>query len=116
MVNSGVLYAAIEYLFLPIAIASLIAIQIAIFNNFIWNRRYTWADRPMKGYGAIRAGLLRFTLVSWVAGALNWIILLLLTHYTGLYYIVANLIAIFFASILNYLLNDFWTFGEKLET
>ena len=113
VVNNGMLYAAVEYLYLPISIASLIAIQIAIFNNFIWNRRFTWADREMKGLEAIRTGLVRFTLVSWVAGALNWVLLLLLNHYTGLYYIVANLIAIFFASILNYLLNDFWTFKDQ---
>ena len=64
----------------------------------------------MKGYAAIRTGLIRFTLVSWIAGGLNWIILLLLHHYVGIHYILANLIAIFLASILNYFLNDLWTF------
>lgn len=109
-VNTGILFFAKEYLFVPIPIASLLAIQIAIFNNFIWNRRFTWTDREMNGYEAIRNGLIKFTTVSWVAGALNWIILLLLTHYFGVYYIVANLMAIFIASILNYFLNDLWTF------
>ncbi len=110
VVNNAILFYAKEYLFVPIPIASLIAIQIAIFNNFIWNHRYTWTDREMKGFHAIRTGLLKFTAVSWIAGGLNWIILLLLTHYAGLYYILANLIAILAASILNYFLNDLWTF------
>ena len=113
VVNSAILYYAKEYLFVPIPIASLIAIQIAIFNNFIWNRRFTWTDREMNGFYAIRQGLLKFTMVSWIAGALNWIILLLLNHYAGLYYILANLIAIFVASILNYFLNDLWTFRRQ---
>ena len=114
-VNNAVLYLLIEYLFLPLSLASLVAIQLAIFNNFIWNRKFTWRDRGMKGWTAIRHGLLRFTLVSWVAGALNWLILLILDYTTDLHYILANLIAIFIASILNYVLNDFWTFKQKIE-
>ncbi|MBT4362387.1 MAG: GtrA family protein [Candidatus Marinimicrobia bacterium] len=110
VVNSAILYYAKEYLYVSIPIASLFAIQLAIFNNFFWNHRFTWTDREMKGYQAIRTGLIRFTLVSWIAGGLNWIILLLLHHYVGIHYILANLIAIFIASILNYFLNDLWTF------
>jgi len=113
VVNNTILYYAKEYLFVPIPIASLIAIQLAIFNNFIWNHRFTWTDREMKGFAAIRAGLIKFTMVSWIAGALNWIVLLLLTHYAGLYYILANLIAILIASVLNYFLNDLWTFRNR---
>lgn len=117
VVNNVILYLLIEFLFLHISIASLIAIQIAIFNNFIWNRKYTWKDREMTGWDAIRKGLIRFTLVSWIAGALNWLILLALDYTTDLHYIFANLIAIFIASILNYFLNDFWTFrADELET
>ncbi|NQV16340.1 GtrA family protein [bacterium] len=117
VVNNAILYYAKEYLYIPIPIASLIAIQIAIFNNFIWNHRFTWMDREMRGYPAIRNGLFKFTMVSWIAGALNWIILLLLTHFAGLYYILANLIAILVASILNYFLNDLWTFqSQKLDS
>ena len=113
IVNNLVLYLLIEYLFLPLSIASLFAIQLAIFNNFIWNRKFTWRDREMLGWEAIKKGLLKFTLVSWVAGALNWLILLILDYTTDLHYIMANLIAIFIASILNYLLNDLWTFGKN---
>lgn len=109
-VNTAILYYAKEYLSVPIPIASLIAIQVAIFNNFIWNHRFTWTDRDMKGFHAIRTGLIRFTLVSWIAGGVNWAVLLLLHHFAGIYYLIANLIAILFASILNYFLNDLWTF------
>ena len=115
VVNSAILYYAKEYLYVPVFIASLIAIQFAIFNNFIWNHRFTWTDREMKGFQAIRAGLIRFTLVSWIAGGLNWIILLLLHHYVGIYYLIANLIAILIASVLNYFLNDLWTFKQRTD-
>ncbi len=115
-VNNLILFYAKEYLYVPLAIASLIAIQVAIINNFIWNHRFTWTDREMKGFNAIRTGLIKFTMVSWIAGGLNWVILLLLTHFAGLHYIVANLIAIFIASILNYFLNDLWTFRNKASS
>ncbi len=113
VVNNAILFYAKEYLYVPVSLASLIAIQIAIFNNFIWNRKFTWTDREMKGYQAIRTGLIKFTLVSWIAGGLNWVILLILYHSFGLHYIIANLIAILIASVLNYLLNDLWTFRHK---
>ena len=113
VVNNAILYYANEYLHVPIAFASLIAIQIAIFNNFTWNHRFTWTDREMTGFQAIRTGLLKFTLVSWIAGGLNWVILLILHHSFGLHYIVANLIAILIASVLNYFLNDLWTFRNQ---
>lgn len=100
----------------PLAFASLVAIQIAIINNFIWNRKFTWTDRPMQGIEAILKGLLRFTLVSWIAGGINWVVLLALTRFLGMHYMIANLIAIFIASILNYFLNDLWTFrAGKVE-
>jgi len=115
IVNNAILFYARETLQVPISIASLIAIQIAIFNNFFWNRRYTWIDRQMVGFQATRIGLLKFTAVSWIAGGLNWIILLLLTNYAGIYYMLSNLIAIAIASILNYLLNDLWTFRQQTD-
>lgn len=114
LVNNAILYAGVEYMFLPLAIASLIAIQMAIFNNFAWNRRFTWNDRNMQGFQAIRSGLIKFTLVSWIAGGLNWVMLLLLNHMTDLHYIIANLVAILIASIVNYFLNDVWTFKSDL--
>lgn len=110
VVNQAILYYAHESLMVPLAIASLMAIQIAIINNFIWNRKFTWTDRPMHGMQAIFTGLLRFTLVSWIAGGINWVVLLALTRFLGIHYMFANLIAILIASILNYFLNDLWTF------
>ena len=115
VVNNAILFYAKESLHVPLAIASLIAIQIAIINNFIWNRQFTWTDRPMLGWASIRPGLIKFTLVSWVAGGLNWILLLLLTRFFDLYYILANLVAILCASVLNYFLNDLWTFRRRSD-
>jgi dolichol-phosphate mannosyltransferase len=112
-VNQAVLFYVHDSLKVPLAIASLIAIQIAIINNFIWNRQFTWTDRPMKGFQAIKQGLIKFTLVSWVAGTLNWIILMILSKSFGIHYMIANLAAILVASILNYFLNDLWTFRRS---
>jgi len=113
VVNSAILFYLKEFLDVPISVASLVAIQTAIINNFIWNRKFTWTDREMRGLAAIRTGLMKFTLVSWVAGGLNWVILLLLHHLGGIHYLLANLMAIFVASVLNYFLNDLWTFRVR---
>lgn len=113
LVNQGILFYAHESLQVPLAFASLVAIQVAIINNFIWNRQFTWTDRPMQGFQAVKRGLIKFTLVSWVAGALNWVVLLLLTELLEIHYMLANLAAILVASVLNYFLNDLWTFRES---
>ena len=113
VVNSAMLLYVREILEVPLRLASLVGIQTAIFNNFIWNRKFTWTDRSMSGVKATGMGLIRFTMVSWIAGAMNWVLLMILTHWGGLHYFIANLLAILAASILNFFLNDLWTFKSS---
>lgn len=109
-VNTFFLWMGTEWLGLPYQIASLAAIQIAIINNYTWNLRFTWRDREIKGMRRIMRKFGQFTLVSWVAGGVNWIALILLTELGKMYYLIANLIAILIASLVNYFANDLWTF------
>ncbi len=115
IVNTFFLWLFTEMVGFPYQLASLMAIQIAIFNNYFWNLRYTWRDRRISGRQRILRKLGQFTLVSWIAGVINWITLILLTEFAGVYYIYANLLAILVASLVNYFANDLWTFQSLSE-
>lgn len=56
---------------------------------------------------------LKFVTVGVSGTFVNTGVLFLLTEYAGIYYIFSSLIAIETSIVTNFLLNDFWTFGEK---
>lgn len=111
-VNTAILWLGTEKLGLPYQLASLIAIQIAIANNYAWNLRFTWRDRQIRGLRRRLRTFGQFTMVSWIAGGINWLVLILLTELLGIYYLLANLGAILVASLVNYFANDLWTFQQ----
>ena len=118
VINIAVLYLAQEHLLryivdfharLNYSIA--LAITVATINNFYWNRRLTWRDRQRNlGQSVI---VLFFKYVT--AAALSIVIQSLLTKWLALYlhYIVANLIAIALASVVNFVANDRLTFRRQ---
>jgi len=110
VVNMLVIYLLTEFAQLHYTISSLFAIEISILFNFALNNAWTWADRKesplferLRNYH-IAAGLTAFV------G--NWGMLILLSEYFGLNYLVSNLIGIATGALLNYYLNDMWTFRE----
>ena len=121
VVNQGVLYVAQEYIFhvshvpgevnwVGLNLSLGLAIFFATLNNFFWNRLWTWADRQQLYH---RPWLLQFgqyTLSCGVSIALQVLFTNLMAPHV--YYLIANFIAIVFTSVLNFLLNDIWTFGR----
>jgi putative flippase GtrA len=121
VVNQGVLYLAKEYWFPIVAsnghvdyvqlnLALALAIFFATLNNFFWNRLWTWADRRQRYDRPIYIQFGQYTLSCGVSIALQILFTNLLAPH--IYYLIANLIAIVVSSILNFLLNDIWTFGR----
>ena len=115
VINIAVLYLAQEHLLQGIAdfhsrlnYSIALAITVATISNFYWNRRLTWRDRKHAAHHS--AFFLFFKYV--MAAALSIVIQSLLTKWLALYmhYIVANLIAIVLASVVNFVANDMLTF------
>ena len=118
VINIAVLYLSQEYLFrhiedfharLNYSIA--LAITLATISNFYWNRRLTWRDRQNQ---VSQSALVLFCKYV-MAAALSIAIQSLLTKWLAgyLHYIVANLVAIAFASVFNYVANDRLTFRRR---
>ena len=117
VVNQGLLYLAQEHFFVSLAQPELrlnLSLALAIFcatlNNFFWNRLWTWADRKQHYHKPMLAQFGQYTLACWVSIVLQVVFTnLLAPHF---YYLMANLIAIALTSVLNFVLNDIWTFGR----
>lgn len=117
VVNLGMLYLAQEHIFnavqqpeIKLNLSLVLAIFFATLNNFFWNRLWTWADRVEHHHRPWLAQFGQYTLACWLSIALQLLFTnLLAPHF---YYQIANLIAIGLTSVLNFVLNDIWTFGR----
>jgi dolichol-phosphate mannosyltransferase len=111
LVNTGMLYLLTEYVGLYYLISAVFAIETSIITNFLLNNAWTWRKRNFKHSFPHR--FFRFNLVSIIALSINLSILFILTHFFNIYYIYSNLIGIACAFLINYFVNDRWTFDEK---
>jgi putative flippase GtrA len=90
-------------------LSTLIAVELAVLQNFFWHVRYTWRDRGGSAPWPLR--LLRFQLSN---GAVslggNALLMRLLVGDAGLPVSAANLAAIACCSLANFWLGDVWAF------
>ncbi len=88
-----------------------LAITVATISNFYWNRRLTWRDRTRN----TSQPALRLFAKYVMAAALSILIQSLLTKWLAqhLHYLLANVIAIVLASVVNFVANDKLTFRRQ---
>ena len=101
--------AGLYYLF-----ASIIAIELSVLNNFVWNNFWTWGDRQkVEGWDYLRR-LVKYNLSVSVAAVIgNIAVLAALKEIFGWNYLLANLIGIGIGMVINLVINDLWTFRER---
>jgi dolichol-phosphate mannosyltransferase len=84
--------------------ATIVAVDVAVLHNFVWHRKWTWADRAQRRAGA---ALMRFNLTTGVTSiAGNLVLMWLLVDGVGLNVYFANLAAIACCSLVNFILSD----------
>lgn len=110
VVNLAVFWVAFEQLGLHHLAAATIAFVCAVFNNFWWNRHWTFGARG--GHAGFQAA--RFFAVSVVAFLVALGVLELLVSQTSLPEIVAQAISIVVATPLNFVGNKMWSFGRSV--
>lgn len=110
-VNMGFLALFKEIFAIPIWLASVLAIELSILSNFALNDLWTWRDRHHRNFFG---RIWRYHLsVGLTAYGLNYPILLLLKYLVGTPYLLANFVGIALASVANFLINHFWTYGKN---
>ncbi|HSQ20938.1 MAG TPA: GtrA family protein [Blastocatellia bacterium] len=88
--------------------ATALAVEASVLNNFVWHRRWTWADRPSSSPALV---LLRFNATNGAMSLIgNLAVMLILVSGLKLNPYVANLITIAICSIVNFALADRFVF------
>ena len=110
-VNLGLYLFLTRYYEISEVVAPLIAIESALISNFILNNFWTFGKRITQS--RIRVKFVKFHLVSGFSALINYSTFLTLFLVFGLYDILANLIGIGLAAIVNYLINSNWTWKDN---
>ena len=110
-VNLGLYFLLTRYYEISELVAPLIAIESALISNFILNNFWTFGKRITQS--RIRVKFVKFHLVSGFSALINYSAFLTLFLVFGLYDILANLIGIGLAAIVNYLINSNWTWKDN---
>jgi dolichol-phosphate mannosyltransferase len=111
LVNMGLLFILTRYLSVRLEIASAIAIEVSILSNFFLNNLWTFKKRDT--HVPFWSRLLRYHLVTGLAGVVNYLVLLLLVKTLGWHDMLSNLIGIAIGTIINYTLNSLWTWRVR---
>lgn len=84
--------------------ATALAVEASVLNNFVWHRRWTWADRPRS---RVVLTLLRFNATNGAVSLVgNLIVMFILVSAFKLNPYLANLITIMICSLINFALAD----------
>ena len=111
LVNMGLLYILSDYFHIYYIISSIIAIETSIITNFFLNDLWTWSDRAKKSF---LQRLIQYHIsVGLTAILVNWLLLIFFTEVLGVYYLISNMLGIAAGTLLNFIVNDIWTFKAK---
>ena len=95
--------------------SSIVAIEISLLNNYVLNDLWTWHDRGKKGKKEYFKRTFQYHVSASAAMLTNLIILWILTALFGIYYLVSNIFGILCGTLLNFFINDRWTFKHRKE-
>ncbi len=107
VVNSLALYLLYQTAGLPLLVASPLAIELSIVNNFVLNDRWTFQQNSHS-----LARFLKFNLVSLGGLVIASGTLYALVQAEGMHYLLANLVGIGLATMWNFFVNIVWTWRQ----
>lgn len=95
--------------------ATVVAVELAVVNNFVWHQRWTWKDRPATTKKDTLRRLVKFNLTSGlfsIAG--NLVFMSILVGSVGLPIGPANLASVVACSVVSFFLADRIAFGTSV--
>ena len=121
LINLIALYLNQEYFFrwvepaerrLHLSLAS--AIFLATLSNFAWNRKWTWRDRKDRAGRGFFLQMGQYFLAGGFAIGIQYLCTMALSRVV--HYVLANLLSIGISALLNYVVNDLWTFAKHRKS
>lgn len=104
--NSGLLWLLTEHAHLFYLVSSVIATEAAIINNFALN--HLWTFNRSRRAGSVAGTFLRYNTLALSSLVLTVAMLFVLTHFVGIFYLLANVLAVGLAGAWNYLVCHYW--------
>lgn len=108
-VQTVLLWAFVDRLGAHYLLAAVVAIEITIVLQYVLNNSWTFRPSRHRSLGSYAVGLLRTNLVRATAIPIQTAILYALVRWVGLFYLLANLLAIGVAGLYRYYLDSRWT-------
>jgi putative flippase GtrA len=91
--------------------ATVLAVELAILNNFFWHQLWTWRDRPSLTVKETLRRLARFNITTGLVSiAGNLVFMSFLVGRLRLALVIGNLISVIACSLLNFILADRFAF------
>ena len=116
LVNMGTLWLLKGRFGVPLAVAGMCAIEAAIIHNFTWHYFVTWRERVARTAPDYFVRLVKYNAVTAsIDFACNLTLLVVLTKYAGLHYLVANFLGMLAGPIFKFLANEFLIFRKKVH-
>jgi putative flippase GtrA len=109
VLNLGVYALCVHALSVPYQVAAVVAWLVAVLNNFILNRHWTFDASA----GPIHFQAIRFFVVSLVAFAFGLLLLTALVELGGVAKVPAQALAVAASTPLNFLGNKLWSFQMR---
>jgi putative flippase GtrA len=116
LINLGTLWLLKGQLNVPLVVAGACAIELAIIHNFTWNYFVTWRERVARTAREFFIKLAKYNAVTAsIDFVCNLTLLVVLTKYAGLHYLVANILGMLAGPFLKFLANEFIIFRGKSQ-
>lgn len=88
-------------------VATALAVELAVVNNFVWHQLWTWSDRPAATKKETLRRLAKFNLTTGVVSLMgNLVLMSILVGRFGLPIVGANVVTVVACSILSFFLAD----------
>jgi len=107
----GSLYVFVDLLHIPVLVAAAMSFVLAVINNFILNKYWTFQNSGRN----VKKQFIKFLLVSVVGLALTEICMALFVYLLGIWYIASKLVTSVIVLTWNFLANKNWTFTETIR-
>jgi putative flippase GtrA len=104
-------------LHLQTAVATALAVELAILHNFAWHERWTWkSDTGKRSAREVWKMLMKFHMgAGGVSLVTSTVLTPLLSDGLKIHYLAANIIAVGAAAVVNFLINHHWVFAAPTE-
>lgn len=95
---------------LPVALATLVAVELTIVHNFIWHERWTWAGVAP---GSAAARLARFHVSNGLISLAGNVVITSFLAGAGVALVAANIAAVMTCAVANFAVAHLWVFCAK---